>query len=111
MSCHAAEKWKSLIGLGFRAGKVITGTEAVWSVLKKKRAYLVVVAEDASVRTKAEFLRACEEIGIPCIVLSKKEVLASCTGQSPRAVLAITDQQMARAVLRVVRPEFSSANG
>jgi ribosomal protein L7Ae-like RNA K-turn-binding protein len=105
------EKWKALLGLGFCGGKVITGTEAVWSALEHRRASLVILAEDASERTKADFCRLSEKVGIPWILLSEKEILGKCTGQSPRAVLAVIDKQMAKAILRVVVPEKISENG
>ncbi|NLK50905.1 MAG: hypothetical protein GX295_00445 [Syntrophomonadaceae bacterium] len=106
MGNHTAEKWRALLGFGFRSGKVITGTEATRSLLKKGQARLVWLAENASPRTQREFTQVCEENGVDWIVFSKKEILGLCTGQSPRAVLAIIDHQLARAILRVIRPDM-----
>lgn len=81
---------------------VVSGTEAAWSALAKKRVWLLILAKDAAERTKLDFKKQCAQVGVPWIELSAKEVLGYCTGQSPRAVLAVTDRQMAKAILQVV---------
>jgi len=111
MGCCQTEKWKALLGLGFCGSKVITGTEAVWSALENRRVWLVILARDAAERTKMDFSKLSEKVGVPWIMLSEKEVLGYCTGQSPRAVLAVTDKQMASAILKVVQPDNVSVNG
>ncbi len=108
MNRSQPEKWKALLGLGFRGSMVISGTEAVWSALVKKRVWLLILAKDAAERTKLDFQKQCAQVGVPWIELSAKEVLGYCTGQSPRAVLAVTDKQMARAILKVVPPDNDS---
>lgn len=102
---EAQSKFKALLGLGYRAGKVISGNRAVWTALVKQKVSLLILAKDASIRTQNEFCRMSEKMATTWIFIENKEVLGACTGQSPRAVLAITDQQLAKAILQAVRPE------
>lgn len=45
-------QWKSLLGLAYRARKVISGEELVLKEVRNKRAKLVLLADDASSNTK-----------------------------------------------------------
>ncbi len=52
-------KFYNMLGLARRAGKIGWGHDAAIDAIKKNRAYLCILTEDASDRLKNEFQRAC----------------------------------------------------
>ena len=92
------KKAASLLGLSMKAGKVASGEFATEKVVKQGRAYLVVVAEDASGNTKKKFENMCAyyQVHVQCF-LSKTE-LGKAIGKEYRACLAVLDENLAEAV-------------
>jgi len=88
-----------MIGMGQRAGKLISGNFAVKNALAKAQVKLLVVAEDAADRTRRELLGLAGLKNIPVISCSSKVELGSLIGKSPRSAVAFTDEAMARRIL------------
>ncbi|MCL6634928.1 MAG: ribosomal L7Ae/L30e/S12e/Gadd45 family protein [Peptococcaceae bacterium] len=88
-----------LIGLGQRAGRLVSGEFAVKSALAGRRAKLLVIAGDAAERTRRELFRLAGSANVPAILYGSKEELGRLTGKPPRSAVAFTDEQMARGVL------------
>jgi len=87
------------IGMGQRAGKLISGNFAVKDALAKARVKLLVIAEDAADRTRRELSGLAGLKDIPVISYGSKEELGSLIGKSPRSAVAFTDDAMARRIL------------
>ena len=58
-------KVHSMIGLATKAGKVVSGEFAVEKAIKDGKAFLVIIAEDASDNTKKHFSDMCIYSKIP----------------------------------------------
>ena len=95
------------MGFAQRAGKVISGDSGGETVFKRGKAKLVILAEDASERTKNNFCFKAKEKGIPFLVFGTKMELGRFIGKSPRSVLVITDQQFANTIKRVFDDKVS----
>ena len=96
------KKILGLIGLGAKARKVCFGADSVEEQIKKKKVLLVIVAIDASERTKEKFKKISEENQIPIIILTEKiEVLSKAIGKSNKAIIGIEDQNLAREMQRI----------
>ena len=86
-------RFLSAIGLAKRAGKVVTGTDAVRDTMKKRCAEITVIASDASDNTKKEIFDtasfySCEA----CLVPFTMSELSHALGKiSLTACAAITD--------------------
>lgn len=57
----------SMIGLATKAGKVASGEFCTEKEVKSGRAYLVIVADDASDNTKKKFQNMCDFYQVPII--------------------------------------------
>lgn len=88
----------NFIGLGMRAGNVISGEETCKKELKKK-IYLVIVAKDASANTIKMFSDKCSHYNVPLRIMGTKEELGESIGKEFRAVIAIKDKKFAAALL------------
>lgn len=88
----------SLLGLAARAGKVASGEFAVEKSVKSRKAFLVLVAEDASANTKKNFGDMCTYYKVPLYYVGTKEELGKAIGKEYRASLSVTDRNFADAM-------------
>lgn len=84
-----------LLGLARRAGRVMSGTEAVLRVIQQRQARLVMVASDAADRTCREMTRLTDTYQVPMVVFGTKKRLGHWVGVSNRAVIAIMNTHFA----------------
>jgi ribosomal protein L7Ae-like RNA K-turn-binding protein len=88
----------SLLGLAQRAGKVVSGEQAVARAFRSGKVQLLVLAADAADSSKQNYLalaataktRVCQGIN--------KDALGAATGKPPRAALAVTDAGFAKVI-------------
>ena len=87
-----------LIGLARRAGKISFGTESSIETIEKKKAKLVIVAEDSSDRTKKNFKELCEKLNVSFRITGTIEDLSKSIGQVNKAVIVIKDENFAKEI-------------
>lgn len=92
------DKILSMLGLAKKAGKMKSGEFSTEKAVKSHQAFLVIVAEDASLNTKKMFRDMCEFYHVPFYCYADKETLGHCIGQQYRASLAITDEGFSRSL-------------
>lgn len=89
----------SLLGLASRAGRLVSGEFQTEKSVKTGKACLVILAGDASYRTKKKFKDMCAYYRVECSVISTdKESLGSRIGRGSRSCLAIEDRGLAEAL-------------
>jgi len=89
-----------LIGLARRAGKISFGTESAKETIEKKKAKLVIIAENSSDRTKKNFKELSERLNVPFRIVGTIEDLSRSIGQVNKAVLVIKDENFAKEILK-----------
>lgn len=92
------QKILNLISLATKAGKVKSGEFSTEQSVKKGRACLVIVAEDASENTKKMFRDMCRYHHVESFCFSSKIVLGHACGKEMRASLAVEDKGLAAAI-------------
>ena len=92
----------SYIGLATRARKSVSGEFSVENSVRKGKAKLVVVSEEASENTKKKFRNMCSFYEVPIYFLSDKESLGRAMGKEYRACLAVQDENFAKAIIKEV---------
>ena len=88
----------SMIGLATKAGKVASGEFCTEKEVKSGRAYLVIVADDASDNTKKKFQNMCDFYKVPIYFFEDKDTLGHAMGKEFRASLAVTDAGFAKGI-------------
>ena len=89
---------QSLIGIARRAGKVASGEAQVEAMLKKRKGFLLVIAEDA-LGAQKKYTKWASDIKIPVFVVGTKMEIGHSIGLSPRSAVLILDQGFAKAIL------------
>ena len=87
-----------MIGIAAKAGNVVSGEFSTEKAVKTGKAYLVIVAEDASENTTKMFRNMTDFYEVPMEVVGTKDELGRVIGKQFRASLAITDEKLADAV-------------
>ena len=92
------DKVLSMLGLAAKAGAIASGEFSTEKSVKEGKAFLVIVAKDASDNTKKHFRDMTTFYEVPMYEYSNKEMLGHAIGKEFRASLAITDENLANAV-------------
>ncbi len=88
----------SLIGLARKAGQVAIGHAAVEAAVKKGRAKLVIIANDAAQNTKDRFKITGKRANIACAYAGDKSTWGQLFGRESAAVFAILEKGFAAAI-------------
>ena len=92
------DKVLSMLGLAARSRNVVSGGFATEEAVKSGKAYLVIIAEDASDNTRKKYSNMCGFYEVPYEYYSVKEVLGHAIGKEERSCLAVTDKGFADSI-------------
>ena len=90
-----------LIGLATRARKVCFGADSVEERINKNKVKMLIVAEDASQRTKDKFNKIAKEKNVPIIIKGDIELLSKTIGKSNKAIIGIEDINLSNEIQRI----------
>ncbi|MEN2766408.1 L7Ae/L30e/S12e/Gadd45 family ribosomal protein [Ornithinibacillus xuwenensis] len=89
-------QYLNLIGLAFRAGKCSTGEETIVKDIQKRRARLILIANDTGPQTMKKLTDKCQSYNIPYIIVAdNRDTLSNAIGKSHRVAIAILDDGFA----------------
>ena len=92
------DKVYSLLGLAVRSRNVVTVNFSTEKAVKKGKAEMVIVSEDASDNTVKMFRNMCDFYGVPMFRYGKKEELGHAMGKEMRTSLAVTNDGFAKSI-------------
>ena len=92
------DKVLSMLGIAAKAGGVASGEFSTEKAVKDGRAYLVIVAADASENTKKNFRNMTDFYEVPMYLYGDKEILGHFIGKEFRASLAVTNEGLAHSI-------------
>lgn len=95
-------KTYSMIGLATRARNLVSGEFSTEKAIKEGKAFLVIVAEDASNNTKKQFRNSCEFYHVAYREFGTKAELGHAMGKEQRASLAITNEGFANSIIKIL---------
>lgn len=91
----------ALLGLARRAGMLEIGDESARVALQSKKARVLLMASDASDRTKDTFTFIAESCEVPYVEVSEtREELGNALGKRPCAAVAVCDIGFASAIIK-----------
>lgn len=89
------------MGLAQRARHLQSGDAAVEAIIKKGKAKLVILAVDASERTKEHFINLAKYKKVPWVEGGHKTSIGIALGKSPRSVVVVTEDGFSRSLLQL----------
>lgn len=72
------------------------------SDIERKKAKLIIVAEDASERNKRHFEEKCKEYEISYFIFGSTERISKAIGKNNKTVIGIQDKNLAGAIQKVL---------
>ncbi|WP_088033786.1 YlxQ family RNA-binding protein [Evansella clarkii] len=94
--------WLNLLGLIYRAGKLVTGEELVVKAVQKQKLSLVIISEDASDNTKKKLSDKCSYYKIPFFIRGDREAIGQAIGKAGRVVIGIEDPGFAKKIRSII---------
>lgn len=99
----------SIVGLAMKAGKIGFGADMCEEKIKNKKAYLVLLAEDLSEKTKDRFIKLASLYNINIVIFGEIDLLSQSIGKSNKGVFTILDEGFSNKILQMVK-ELKGAN-
>jgi ribosomal protein L7Ae-like RNA K-turn-binding protein len=94
-----SDRLTRLLGLGLRAGRVVVGVAGVRARLQRGAVHCVVLAADASVRTRDKVERLARARGVPLLRGPVAEQLGARLGRPPVQAVGVEDGALARGLV------------
>jgi len=88
-----------LLGLGLRAGGVVVGVAGVRARLARGALRCVVLARDASARTRDKVERLARRRGVPVVIGPAAAELGAGLGRPPVQAVGVADGALARGLM------------
>lgn len=96
------DKIYSMLGLATKARKLVSGDETCEKSIKSLKAFVVIIAEDASDNTKKKFEDMCKYRNIQIRNFGQKDLIGKFIGKDVRAVVVIQDQNFATRIIELI---------
>ena len=97
------EKILSLLGFAKKAGKLVTGTNAVLRSILYGEAYIVIVTDDAGKSVKDKFERLCSENDVKFYILGESEDLGRATGEKNKVIYSVTEAGFSNKLVELIK--------
>ena len=95
------KKILGLVGLAARARNINFGADSVELQIKKRKVKLIIVAEDASTRTKEKFIKLGGQHNVPIIIKGNIEELSKTIGKNNKAIIGIEDINLSNEIQKI----------
>lgn len=107
---NAKSKLGGMLGLARKAGKIVSGADKVTELLRGGRKAYILLASNASERTRKRVKEVCAESGVECAE-SKCEmaVLSGYLGlPGDTSAVAVTDKNFIKAVKNIIETDMDA---
>jgi len=105
------QKILTFLGLAQRAGKMVSGSDAVAEAVARDCAYLVLVSEDASEGTAKKIAFFARQAGVSFCRFSTRQQLGKFLGKEDRAVAAVLDKGFADRLIQLLQAGYDVIQG
>ena len=96
------KKMLGMLGIATKAGKITFGAESCKEAITKNKIKLVLLAKDASERTKTKFEMLANSKRIPAFEVSNIEEMSKAIGKKNKAVVGILDFKFSKAIIKII---------
>ena len=101
------KKILGMLGLASRARKTTAGSDSTMQDIKNNKVKLVIIAEDASERTKRRFIDATGLAKIPIIIHGSIEELSKAIGKTNKAIVGVKESNIAHEIEKLYRGDVN----
>ena len=91
-----------MLGIATKAGKITFGAESCKEAIMKNKIKLLLLAKDASERTKTKFEVLAHSKKVPVFEVSNIEEMSRAIGKKNKAVVGILDFNFSKAIIEII---------
>ena len=91
-----------LLGLCSKAGKIVSGMDAVKNEFNRNKLKMLIVAEDASEKTKETIKFEADKKKVPVLVMGTIQKNSLAIGKENRAIIGIKDKNIAEGIKKII---------
>jgi len=92
------QKILGMLGLATKAGKIVAGMEATKEAVAKQKAKIVIIAQDASEKTKKNLMMEAAKHGATVYQIATIEEISQSIGKKNKAIVGVVDKNFAQAI-------------
>ena len=96
------ERILSLLGFAKKAGKLVTGSNAVLRSILYGEAYIVIVTKDAGNSVKDKFNRLCSVNDVKFFVFGDEESFERATGEKNKVIYSVTEAGFSNKLVQLI---------
>lgn len=95
-------KLLGMLGIATKAGKITFGAESCKDSIMRNKVKLVLLARDASDRTKTKFKDLASSKKIPVFEVSSIDEISKAIGKKNKAIVGILDFNFSKAIIKII---------
>jgi len=95
-------KLLGLLGICAKAGKIVSGADACLEEIKTNSVKLLIIAEDASDKTKKNYIFYGDKYNIPVAIASTVDNLSKAIGKKNRAIIGVKDINLSNEIQKII---------
>lgn len=92
-----------MLGISAKAGKVVCGNDATIEDIERHKVKLVIVAEDASEKTKKNMKYVCEKNKVPILEFGNIDEISRTIGKTNKAIIGIKSKSLSEAIEKLIK--------
>lgn len=95
-------KLLGMLGLAAKAGKITFGADSCKEAIAKNKIKLIILAQDASERTKTKITELSNKNNIPIYIVTSIDELSKSIGKKNKAIVGIIDLNFSKAIEKII---------
>ena len=99
------QKVISYLGFAKKSGNLVSGVNTCTFTMAKKKAKLIILAEDISENSEKKIMKEIRKYGVDHVKYGRGEELSHAVGTSGRSVFAVCDENFKKVILDEINGE------
>ena len=92
-----------MLGISAKAGKIVCGTDATIEDIERHKVKLVIVAENASDKTKKNMKYVCDKNKVPILEFGDIDEISKTIGKTNKAIIGIKSKSLSGAIEKLIK--------
>ncbi len=100
---YQSRKVLGMLGISAKAGKIVCGTDATIEDIERHRVKLVIVANDASEKTKKNMRYICDKNKVIMLEFGNIEEISKTIGKNNKAIIGIKSKSLSKEIEKLIK--------
>ncbi len=102
-SSYQVKRILGMLGISAKAGKIVCGTDATIQDIQRNKVSLVIVAENASEKTKKNIKYICDKNGVTILEFGNIDEISKTIGKSNKAIIGIKSKSLSNEIEKLIK--------